>query len=52
MISQVDYGDMAYSSNDPVQIALTLRFDNAVQTPTGTGVGTLVGRTLGTMVTG
>jgi len=52
MISQVDYGDMAYSSNDPVQIALTLRFDNAVQTPTGAGVGTLVGRTLGTMVTG
>lgn len=52
MISQVDYGDMAYSSNDPVQIALTMRFDNAVQTPTGTGVGTLVGRTLGTMVTG
>jgi len=52
MISQVDYGDMAYSSNDPVQFALTLRFDNAVQTPTGTGVGTLVGRTLGTMVTG
>lgn len=52
MISQVDYGDMNYSSNDPVQIALTLRFDNAVQTPTGTGIGTLVGRTLGTMSTG
>lgn len=52
MISQVDYGDMAYSSNDPVQIALTIRFDNAVQTPSGTGIGTAVGRTLGTMVTG
>ena len=52
MISQVDYGDMNYSSNDPVTIALTLRFDNAVQTPTGTGIGTLVGRTLGTMSTG
>lgn len=52
MISSVDYGDMAYSSNDPVQIALTLRFDNAVQTPGGTGVGTAVGRTLGTLITG
>lgn len=52
LISSVDYGDMAYSSNDPVQIALTLRFDNALQTPSGTGVGTLVGRTIGTQITG
>jgi hypothetical protein len=35
-----------------VQIALTMRFDNAVQTPTGTGIGTAVGRTLGTMISG
>jgi len=47
MISQVDYGDMAYSSNDPVQIALTLRFDNAIQTPSGVGIGTYVGRQIG-----
>ncbi len=52
MLSSVDYGDMAYSSNDPVQIALTVKFDNAVQTPAGTGVGTLVGRTIGTTITG
>ena len=52
MISQVDYGDMAYSSNDPVQIALTIRFDNAVQSPTGTGVGSAVARTLGSVITG
>lgn len=50
MISSVDYGDMNYSSNDPVQIALTLRFDNAIQTPAGTGIGTAVGRTIGTSV--
>jgi Flp pilus assembly protein TadG len=31
-LSSVDYGDMAYSSNDAVQIALTIRFDNAIQT--------------------
>ena len=51
-ISSVDYGDMAYNSNDPATIALTLRFDNAIQTPIGTGVGTAVGRTLGTTITG
>ncbi len=52
LISSVDYGDMNYATNDPVTIALTIRFDNAVQTPTGTGIGSIVGRTLGTMVTG
>lgn len=31
-LSQVDWGDMAYNSNDPAQIALTVKFDNAVQT--------------------
>lgn len=35
-LSSVDYGDMAYNSNDPVQIALTVRFDNAIQTAGGT----------------
>lgn len=38
-LSSVDYGDMTYSSNDPVQIALTIRFDNASQL-TGGAVGT------------
>lgn len=40
-LSSVDYGDMAYNSNDPVQIAINIRFDNAVQT-IGGGVGTTV----------
>jgi hypothetical protein len=40
-LSQVDWGDVNYGSNDPVTIALTIRFDNAVQT-TGGGVGTTV----------
>jgi hypothetical protein len=51
-LSSVDYGDMAYSSNDPVQIALNIRFDNALQTPMGTGIGTAVARTIGTLTTG
>lgn len=40
-LSSVDYGDMAYNSNDPVQIACNIKFDNAVQT-IGGGVGTTV----------
>jgi hypothetical protein len=40
-LSSVDYGDMAYNSNDPVQIACNIRFDNAVQS-IGGGVGTTV----------
>ena len=51
-ISQVDYRDANYSSNDPVQIALTVRYDNALQTPSGTGIGTAVARTLGSLTTG
>lgn len=51
-VTSADYGDLAYSSSDPVQIALTIRFDNAIQSPTGTGIGTAVARTLGTTTTG
>jgi hypothetical protein len=46
-LSAVDYGDMAYNSNDAVQIALTVKFDNAIQT-IGGGVGrTVVSQTPG-----
>jgi hypothetical protein len=31
-LSSVDYGEMNYNSNDPAQIALNIKFDNAVQT--------------------
>ena len=49
-LSSVDYGDMNYSSNDPVQIALTIKFDNAIQT-IGGGVGrTVVSQTPGDSV--
>ena len=40
-LSQVDYGEMAYNSNDPALISLNIKFDNAVQT-IGGGVGTTV----------
>ena len=51
-VTSADYGDLAYSSSEPVQIALNIRFDNAIQTPSGTGIGTAVARTLGTTTTG
>ena len=34
-ISSVDYQDLNYATNDPATIALNIRFDNAIQTPTG-----------------
>lgn len=51
-LPNVDYGDANYSSNDPMTIALTIRYDNAIQTPVGTGIGSIVARTLGTTTTG
>jgi len=41
-ISEVNYNNFDYSSNDPVTISMTLRYDNALQTPTGSGIGTSV----------
>ena len=51
-LSQADYGDFNYGTNDPATIALTIRYDNAIQTPIGTGIGSAVARTLGTTITG
>jgi len=43
-LTSVDYGENNYSQNDPMTIALTIRYDNAIQSPVGTGVGTDVAR--------
>lgn len=51
-LQQTQYGDLSYAESAPVEIQMTIRFDNAIQTPLGSGVGTLVGRTLGTLTTG
>jgi len=47
-----NYGDLNYGSNEAVTVEMSIAYDNAVQTPNGTGVGTTVGRTLGDVVTG
>ena len=55
LLDSVDYGDNNYGSNDPMTVALTIRYDNALQTPfgqSGVGVGTRVGRGQGVTSTG
>jgi len=52
LVQTVNYGDMAYSENSPATIQLSIMYDNAIQSPIGTGIGTAVGRTLGTVITG
>jgi len=47
-----DYGDNNYGSNEPMTIDLTIRYDNALQTPIGGGIGSTVTRTLGSVITG
>ena len=51
-ITEANYNSLAYANNEPVNITLSMQYDNAIQTPENTGVGTAVGRTLGTNVTG
>jgi hypothetical protein len=48
----VNYNNMDYGLSEAVTISMTLRFDNAIQTPIGSGVGAIVGRTLGDVATG
>jgi len=51
-ISNVNYNDLDYASQEPANITLSVRFDNAVQTPLGDGIGSSVARTVGQVVTG
>ena len=51
-LESANYNTLAYSTNDPVTVALSIRYDNAIQTPLGSGVGTAVAREVGEVVTG
>lgn len=51
-LNSVNYNDLNYGSSEAVTIQLQIRFDNAMQTPIGSGVGALVARTAGSIVTG
>jgi hypothetical protein len=51
-LSSVDYGTSNYSESKAMQIGMTIVYDNANQTPNGTGVGTTIARTVNDVVTG
>jgi len=51
-LTDVNYNDVDYSSNDPVTITMSIRYDNAIQTTTPGGVGNQVPRGTGTVITG
>ena len=51
-LKAANYGDLNYGTNEAATIEMTIAYDNANQTPEGTGVGTEVGRTIGDVVTG
>lgn len=46
-IKTANYNNMDYKSNDPATIQLSIRFDNAIQSPLASGIGTNVGRAFG-----
>jgi hypothetical protein len=51
-LNQVNYNDLNYGSSEAVTVTMQIRFDNAVQTPNGTGIGSSVARLAGSVVTG
>ena len=54
-LSEVNYGDMNYGTSEPVTIAMTIRFDNAIQASgngVAVGVGQPIGRTVNDVATG
>ena len=51
-LQSVNYQNVDYSESAPVTIQTTIRFDNAIQTPIGDGIGATVARTVGDVVTG
>ena len=51
-LTNANYNTLNYATSDAATIALSIRYDNAIQTPVGQGVGTTIGRTVNTLVTG
>jgi hypothetical protein len=47
-----NYGDLNYGTNEAVTVEMTIAYDNASQTPQGSGVGIEIGRAFGDVVTG
>jgi GTP cyclohydrolase III len=50
-LQSANYQELNYETNGVVTIQLSIRFDNALQTPKGIGIGTDIGRTIGQNIT-
>jgi hypothetical protein len=51
-VVSANYQSLSYSEQTASTIDLSIQMDNCVQTPQGTGIGTVVGRTINTLATG
>ena len=51
-LNSANYNSLNYATSDVATVTLSIRYDNAIQTPQGTGVGTAIGRTINTGITG
>jgi hypothetical protein len=51
-LQTANYNTLNYGTSDVVTISLTIRFDNAIQSPIDSGVGSTIARTLGSIATG
>ena len=51
-LQTANYNTLNYATSDVVTISLTIRYDNAIQSPIGSGVGSTIARTLGSIATG
>ena len=54
-VQDINYNQLTYSDSNPVDITMSLQYDNAVQTNGAgqpNGIGTAIGRTIRTLATG
>jgi hypothetical protein len=51
-LTNVNYNDLNYAEATPGTLTAMIRYDNAIQSPIGDGVGATVARALGQTVTG
>jgi len=51
-LENANYNTLNYATSEVVTTTLSIRYDNAIQTPQGTGIGTAIGRTVNTAITG
>jgi len=50
-LESANYNSLNYATSEVVTVALSIRYDNAIQSPQGTGIGTAIGRTINTAIT-